>query len=398
MGFDFFSPGCNCKAIFTNTGPCSGVITWCTKPNATVIVQKKTGGTWNDVAVVLPTDPQAYPVNNSQTGTYRIKCVLCNNQASTSDEINPQFCGNHSFWFRLARQNCTLFNPIICPDLPARWKLKTLVVSGVPRRVPACYNCLGVEIFPDFSLSNYVYTMVQVVSPTYWKLYSISYTASNMTRNGYTFDFRYLNQTNYPNCGSSGSWFLYFFSQSGYGLYNLGTVTFTRNEAFTWELIGEKAGASASWWLDPTTPEGGNWNETLVQQADIKVWYNPYGTGNAAVGYTGPGVSWDDASYMGGADQSGNSLGVYYNNPVIQRTYSGTLPSSFDPNWRAFGPDSTALQNPWPARRYGSEPLTEFKVRSCNEYNNGTNPLPPGTVRNCPWDGGPWLGTGAWLP
>lgn len=398
MGFDFFSPGCNCKAIFTLTGPCTGVLTWCTKPGVTVKVQKKgPGSTWIDTAIILPSDPQQYIINHSQTGTYRIQCMLCPGQYATSAEVTTQFCGNHSFWFRLARQSCTLLDHIICPNLPAYYALKTVIISGTPRRVVQCYNCLGQEIFPDVAIGAYVSLSVKVVSPTLHKLYSISHTAYNLKRVGYNFDYRYLGQSNYPTCGSSGSWFLYFNSPQGYGLYSMGGVTYTRQANLVWKLIGEGDPTGAPYWQDPTTPESGFWNEQLVQSANVSVWFNPYGAGNSSVGYSGPGVAWNDGTFMGTFDQTGNSLGIIYNDRVVDRTQTGTRPPTYANDYSAFGPDEIALVSPWPARRYGPEPLTEFKVRSCVDFSLGINPLPPGSVVNCPWNGAPWMGMG-WLP
>lgn len=379
MGFDLFSPGCNCKLIFTpnNANACEGTFTWCTKVGSKVKLQKN-NGSWVDIVTIPASSPQFYTINTtSQAGLYRLQCELCPGKWATSDPVTTTLCGNHSYWYRWFKKNkiIDIWNPRgaylaqVGPNYAIRDVYDETFGTSNFNGVLQKYD----ELFPypyGCSNDNTTYRSGNIT------IYSLSQHAI-INRNGYTFDYRIFHNVVGPGCSTGFSLNEIFPNR---GLIGLGAVSHHRT--WTTEIV-EIARRTVEFQLGtffnfgPITPSSGpgySHVANVIQTADISLLLPrvtdpfPY--------------QWPDGTYTPNLpfDNTGNTYGVIQSNRQVAKNESGTkLPSSCNlynalyVDLNTWGPFTNAKVV------YNFTP-EEFKTRTCEQFANNTNPLPPGTV------------------
>ena len=402
MGFDLFSPGCNCKLIFTpsNFNGCEGTFTWCTKPGSVVKLQKNVNGGWVDIQTFQPTDPQQYTVNTtSQHGAYIVQCQLCPGKWATSDPVNTALCGNHSYWFRWHKYGTyiepTEWNPNGCHLVAnyggsGRYAIVDDYTGGV--LIPNTYYFDGVgltpgiwSVFPESWPTPGGCSTDHTTSrgPTNIKFYSYKKRVT-FVRSGYAFDYRFYNSIYSPGCGV-GFTIQYIFPNRG--VVNFGGVSYTYGISVSFNEI---ANISMSWnsslgahltggYQDfvPSSSDNYNYNATAVHSANISLLMPRF---SDPMPYLWPdGTSTPFLPF----DPTGNTVGVIYDNRVTTFTESGTrFPGNSCKNYNYIYdviPSATnaVFPNAKQVRTWGP---TEYYIRTCAEAANGLNPLPPASV------------------
>lgn len=376
MGFDLFSPGCNCKLIFTPNSACDGTFTWCTKPNIRVVLQKQINGNWTNVQVFLPSDPQSYTINNlSQQGNYRIQCELCSDKWATSDPVQTDLCGYHSAWARLFKKDRTLTS----------WYPRGAYLAGSPLSVHDIWRETFGDIEPLVPYFPGIYYKYPETFPSPYGCSSdlLTYRSGTVkifsrnevftaTRTGYTFDYRLLHLLQAPQCNTNFSINEIFPNR---GLISLGSTT----HRFDWDIDYTELGTftveyqSGSFFnqstITPSSGENYNYNAFFTRSADIELWLPPL---------AGPFL-WPDGSTT--PTLGFNSSGLVQKNKTSNQGESGTKrPMMSCENQYSFYPDLSLMKPFTKDRVLINAGFQERILRSCTEYFNGTNPLPPGTV------------------
>lgn len=379
MGFDLFSPGCNCKLIYTpstNNG-CEGVLTWCTKIGATVKLQKQVSGNWTDIQTFGPSDLQYYIINSSnQTGNYRIQCEVCPGKVVTSDTVNVTTCGTHSFWFRWYKNatdytvgNQTLGAELVSGSIRDKTTGNYLVVGGsfdllaglcpgvwlaVPDSWPIAAQA-QFSILGGLAGGHGCSTDTTTTREEDLKIFSIE-TSIVKNRSGFSFDYRYFQNVFYPSCNPNPSIHYLFPANT---VLNLGGVLVTQISTVSFTEIAtvrmkwtSGSGFKAVSGITGSSGVSYNWNATRTSIGDVSI-----NTGN-------PGFGGFPTLLINSSTENLVITGSEY--PV------GTC------NWSPYY--NPVLYFPPFVNSHNIGFPTEYKTRTCNEYANGLNPLPPGSV------------------